>query len=56
MRHHKDGKVYCERCDHVFESRAKFERHFERHSVSCEACPIDAVLSRIARLLRRSGD
>ncbi len=24
-------KVYCTRCDLVFESRAKFEKHLEKH-------------------------
>ena len=48
-------KVYCEKCDLVFDSREKFEEHFDRHSsnVSCEVCPIDTALSKFANLFRR---
>ena len=28
----KVTKVYCERCDLIFESREKFDQHFDRHS------------------------
>ena len=47
-------KVYCEKCDLVFDSREKFEEHFDRHSsnVSCEVCPIDTALSKFANLFR----
>ena len=49
-------KIYCERCDTIFRSREKFERHFDQHdsSAACEMCPIDAAISRIARLFQRS--
>lgn len=46
------AKVYCERCDSVFESREKFERHMDTvHSgVSCETCVIDVAISKIRGL------
>ncbi len=42
-------KVYCAKCDLIFESREKFEKHFDRHSskVTCEVCPIDTVISNL---------
>lgn len=51
----KGPKVYCDRCDTVFNSRPEYESHLGRHSgVPCEACPIDTALSRVARLFRRA--
>ena len=49
-------KTYCEKCDIVFESREKFERHAEGHSsgVACEECPIDVAIARFVGLLRRA--
>ena len=48
-------KVYCEKCDLVFDSREEFEGHLDRHSpnASCEVCPIDVALSKLANLFRR---
>ena len=50
------GKIYCERCDSIFESRAKFERHMESaHAggAGCEACVIDVAISRIVKFFRK---
>ncbi len=48
-------KVYCERCNIVFNSRSEFERHFGDHSgTACESCPIDTVLARLVRLFKRA--
>lgn len=48
------SKIYCEKCDAVFESREKFEKHFENHSsTSCESCPLDVVVDKITKLFRR---
>ncbi len=49
------NKVYCEKCDLVFDSREKFEIHLERHSqsVSCETCPIDTVIAKFVNLFKR---
>lgn len=51
------NKVYCERCDLVFESREKFENHFDNHSSSipCEVCPIDTVIEKFLNLFRRKS-
>ncbi len=50
-------KVYCERCDLIFESREKFEKHFERHSsnVTSEVCPIDTVISKFVNMFKRKS-
>ena len=46
------SKVYCERCDVLFDSRKKYERHLDGHSGrSCESCPLDTAVQRLARLL-----
>ncbi len=48
------AKVYCEKCDAVFDSRKKYERHLDRHSgVSCESCPLDTAVEKLSRLFRR---
>ncbi len=51
------SKVYCEKCDLVFESREKFEKHLERHSssVTCEICPIDTVIAKFVNLFKRKS-
>lgn len=48
------SKVYCEKCDLVFDSREKFEKHFDNHSfnVTCEVCPIDTVIAKFVNLFR----
>lgn len=50
-------KVYCERCDLIFETREKFEKHFERHSsnVICEVCPIDTAISKFVNMFKRKS-
>lgn len=49
------NKIYCEQCDSVFESREKFEKHFEKHSsVSCESCPLDVFVDKITKLFKRN--
>jgi len=50
-------KVYCTRCDLIFESREKFEKHFDRHSsnVTCEVCPIDTVISKFVNMFKRKS-
>ncbi len=45
-------KVYCEKCDSVFGSKAEYERHFDSHTV-CESCPIDTVIGRIVGFFRK---
>jgi len=50
-------KVYCEKCDLVFESREKFENHFDSHSSSivCEVCPIDTAIAKFVSLFKRKS-
>ena len=50
-------KVYCSKCNSVFESRKKFEKHLDEHTsgVSCEACPIDTAISKITGLFKRKS-
>ncbi|MDX1441753.1 MAG: hypothetical protein R3237_04785 [Nitrosopumilaceae archaeon] len=56
-RKHNVTKVYCSKCDLVFESREKFEKHFDSHSsvASCEACPIDTAIAKFVSLFKRNS-
>jgi len=51
------SKVYCEKCDLVFESREKFEKHLDTHSsnVACEICPIDTAVAKFLNLFKRKS-
>ena len=52
------AKVYCERCDAVFPSRAEYERHLDRHAgggAGCEECPLDTAVSKFLGLFRKRG-
>jgi len=53
----KVTKVYCAKCDIIFKSREKFEKHFDRHSskVTCEVCPIDTVISKFVNMFKRNS-
>ncbi|HUT06261.1 MAG TPA: hypothetical protein VMW74_06195 [Nitrosopumilaceae archaeon] len=50
-------KVYCSKCDLIFNSREKFENHFAGHSTSitCETCPVDTVIGKFVNLFRRKS-
>jgi len=50
-------KVYCVKCDLIFESREKFEKHFDRHSsnIISEVCPIDTVISKVVNMFKRKS-
>ena len=50
-------KVYCTKCDLIFDSREKFERHFDAHSsnVTSEACPVDTAIAKFVNLFRRKS-
>ena len=54
---HNVSKVYCSKCDLVFETREKFESHFNTHysNVSCEECPIDTAIAKFENLFRRKS-
>ena len=51
------SKIYCERCDLIFESREKFDSHFDSHSsgVTCETCPIDTAIAKFVNLFKRKS-
>lgn len=48
-------KVYCEKCDSVFSSREKFDRHLDsvHGQAGCDVCVIDMALSKILGLFKR---
>lgn len=48
------AKIYCEKCDSIFESKVKYEEHCQEHlGVSCESCPIDSVVQKIVNLFKK---
>ena len=51
------AKVYCEKCDLIFESRERFEKHFDSHSSNfvCEICPIDMAIAKFVNLFKRKS-
>ena len=50
-------KVYCEKCDLIFNSRKQFEKHLDGHSsnIACEICPIDVAVSKFVNLFKRKS-
>ena len=53
----KYQKVYCEKCDSVFNSRSDYFRHYERHvsGYVYESCPIDIIIEKFVKLLKRDN-
>lgn len=51
------SKIYCEKCDEIFDSRQKYEQHSSKHSTgtSCESCPIDMILEKIIGFFKRKN-
>ena len=51
------SKVYCEKCDIVFDSKAKYEKHYDEHTggVVSESCPLDIAVSKILSLFRKKN-
>ena len=49
------SKIYCEKCDTVFNSKKKYEEHSSKHSsnVSCDSCPLDIAVEKIVNLFKR---
>lgn len=49
------SKVYCTRCDLIFDSRKAFEKHSVKHSYTalCETCPVDIAISKFVNLFKR---
>ncbi len=50
------SKIYCEKCDKIFNSSEKYDAHYPEHSsvISCESCPLDIVLGKIIGLFKRA--
>ena len=48
-------KIYCEKCDMVFNSKSDYEIHTDKHSgiISCEACPLDTAIQKFLSFFRR---
>jgi len=47
-------KVYCDKCDSIFESKAKYDEHYREHlGILCESCPIDTVMHKIMNLFKK---
>ncbi|KAF6242502.1 hypothetical protein C6988_07420 [Nitrosopumilus sp. b1] len=51
------NKVYCSKCDLVFDSRSEFEKHLQKHSGSttCDACPIDTVINKLLGFFKKNN-
>ncbi len=55
----KNTKIYCEKCDSIFNSREKFEKHLDSvhlSHVSCESCPIDTFFSKLVGFFKKKQD
>ena len=53
---HDISKVYCEKCDGVFTSQKKYEKHLDEHAgVSCESCPLDVIVEKLAKFFRKKS-
>ncbi len=50
------SKIYCEKCETVFDSKKKYDAHYSKHdsNVYCESCPIDVAVSKIVNLFKRA--
>jgi len=51
------AKVYCGKCDLIFKSREKFEKHLVSHSsnIVCDVCPVDIVIAKFLDLFKRKS-
>jgi len=49
------SKIYCEKCNEVFNSKQQYDKHSSRHSsgLSSQSCPIDTVLGKIVGLFKK---
>jgi len=48
------NKIYCEKCNSIYNSREKYEKHLENHSsVFCESCPLDVAIQKFVNLFKR---
>ena len=53
--HSNDGKIYCEKCDLILNSREKFLKHLDTHSstIPCDVCPIDTIIGKFLNIFKR---
>ena len=51
------NKIYCEKCDLIFNSRIKYEKHLDSHysKVSCETCPIDTAIAKFMNIFKKNS-
>jgi hypothetical protein len=51
----KNGKIYCEKCDLILNSREKFLKHLDTHSsmIPCDVCPIDTIIDKFLNIFKR---
>jgi len=48
------NKIYCEKCNSIYNSREKYEKHLKNHSgVFCESCPLDVAVQKFVNLFKR---
>ena len=49
-------KIYCEKCDLILNSREKFLKHLETHSLTipCDICPIDTIIEKFTNFVKRT--
>jgi hypothetical protein len=54
---HNVTKVYCVKCDIIFNSREKFDKHVDGHSSGAidESCPVDTVIGKFVNLFKRKS-
>ena len=52
-----NGKIYCEKCDLILNSREKFLKHLETHSsiIPRDVCPIDTVIDKFVKLFKKKS-
>ena len=50
-----NGKIYCEKCDLILNSREKFFKHLDTHSsiIPCDVCPIDTIIDKFLNIFKR---
>ena len=51
------SKIYCEKCDTVYDSQEEYDEHFEKHTggVGCEECPLDTLVQKFVNLFKRKN-
>ena len=52
-----NGKIYCEKCDLILNSREKFLKHLDTHSstIPCDVCPIDTIIGKFLNIFKKKS-